>query len=343
MRKTIFTTLFFALLAAGFSNFAQQVNIKGVADVDSIIIGQPFDYQLSLTIPKDYYVEWMQYGDTLSKSIEVINVGEVETTPINNSDVMMTQHLTLTSFDTGYVYVPEIGLTFAESIKDSIRHTLYTDEIELFVNTVAVDTTQAFRPIKGVIKQGYTFKEIVPYLAIIIAALGAITLMYYLGKKRKVTSAVKAEKPKPTIPAIVTARERLAEVRTTEAWKTANIKEYYTNVTGIAREYLEGQFGIDAVEMTSDEIISSVKAINFDGRAFEKFRDTLVTADFVKFAKANPTAAQNEQAFKDVNEFVEETFAFFQEEEKRKAEEEKARKKNEKTELNKQEKTEEAK
>ena len=343
MRKTIFITLFLALLATGFSNFAQQVNIKGVANVDSIVIGQPFDYQLSLTIPKDYYVEWRQYGDTLSKSIEVINAGEVETTPINNSDVLMTQHLTLTSFDTGYVYVPEIGITFAESIKDSIRHTLYTDEIELFVNTVAVDTTQAFRPIKGVIKQGITAKEILPWAALAVVLAGIVFLIYRHSKNKKNKPVVKAEKPKPTIPAIVTARERLAEVRTTEAWKTANIKEYYTNITGIAREYLEGQFGIDAVEMTSDEIISSVKAINFDGRAFEKFRDTLVTADFVKFAKANPTAAQNEQAFKDVNEFVEETFAFFQEEEKRKAEEEKTRKKNEKTELNKQEKTEEAK
>lgn len=343
MRKTIFITLFFALLAAGFSSFAQQINIKGVANVDSIVIGQPFDYQLSLTIPKDYYVEWKQYGDTLSKSIEVINAGEVETTPINNSDVLMTQHLTLTSFDTGYVYVPEIGITFAESIKDSIRHTLYTDEIELFVNTVAVDTTQAFRPIKGVIKQGITAKEILPWavIAIVIAGIVFLICRHFKNKKNKVV--VKAEKPKPTIPAIVTARERLAEVRTAEAWKTANTKEYYTNITGIAREYLEGQFGIDAVEMTSDEIISSVKATKFDGRAFEKFCDTLITADLVKFAKANPTAAQNEQSFKDVNEFVEETFAFFQEEEKRKAEEEKTRKKNEKTELNKQEKTEEAK
>lgn len=343
MRKTVFITLFFALFAASFNSFAQHVNIKGVANVDSIVIGQPFDYQLSLTIPKDYYVEWKQFGDTLSKSVDVISASEVETTPINNSDVLMTQHLTLTSFDTGYVYVPEIGITFAESIKDSIRHTLYTDEIELYVKTVAVDTTQAFRPIKGVIRQGVTAKEIFPWTAVLLVLAGIAYLIYRHVKNKKNKVVVKEEKPKPTIPAIVTAREKLAEVKATEAWKTANIKEYYTNITGIAREYLEGQFDIDAVEMTSDEIISSVKALNFNGRSFEKFSDTLVTADLVKFAKANPTAAQNEQAFNDVNGFVEDTFVFFQEEEKRKAEEEKSRKKAEKTELYKQENTEEAK
>ena len=130
---------------------AQMTLFSGRTTADTIVVGQPFDYQLSLTINKDYYVEWMQFGDTLSKAIDVISVEDVKTTPINNSDnVIMTQKLKLTSFDTGYVYVPEITVTYSKSLQDSIRHTLRTDEKELYVTTVAVDTTQAFRPIKDV-------------------------------------------------------------------------------------------------------------------------------------------------------------------------------------------------
>lgn len=339
MRKTFFAMLI-TLSAIGFQGFSQQVYFNGKANADSIVVGQPFDYQLTLTIPKDFYVEWQQYGDTLSKTIEVIKAGEVETTPINNSNVLMTQHLTLTSFDTGYVYVPEISVTYAESIRDSIRRTLRTDEHELYVSTVAVDTTQAFKPIKDVMRQGITAKEILPWAGIAVAFAGIAFLTYYLSKRKKDKIVVKGEKPKPTIPAIITAREKLAEVKTSEAWKTANVKEYYTSITGIAREYLEGQFDIDAVEMTSDEIIDSVKALNISEHTLDKFRDTLVTADFVKFAKANPTAEQNERAFIDINDFVEDTFVFFQEEEKRKAEEEKNSRKAEKVELNNQENTE---
>ncbi len=328
------------LSAIGFQGFSQQVYFNGKANADSIVVGQPFDYQLTLTIPKDFYVEWQQYGDTLSKTIEIIKAGEVETTPINNSNVLMTQHLTLTSFDTGYVYVPKISVTYAESIRDSIRRTLRTDEKELYVSTIAVDTTQAFRPIKDVMRQGITAKEIFPWTGVFIVLAGIAFLIYYLSKKNKNKVVVKEEKPKPAIPAIITAREKLAEVKTNEAWKTAKVKEYYTEITGIAREYLEGQFDIDAVEMTSDEIIESVKMLNISERILERFRDTLVTADFVKFAKANPTAEQNERAFIDINDFVEDTFVFFQEEEKRKAEEEKKSKKAEKVELNNQENTE---
>ena len=339
MRKTFFTMLI-TLSAIGFQGFSQQVYFNGKANADSIVVGQPFDYQLTLTIPKDFYVEWQQYGDTLSKTIEIIKAGEVETTPINNSNVLMTQHLTLTSFDTGYVYVPKISVTYAESIRDSIRRTLRTDEKELYVSTIAVDTTQAFRPIKDVMRQGITAKEIFPWTGVFIVLAGIAFLIYYLSKKNKNKVVVKEEKPKPAIPAIITAREKLAEVKTNEAWKTAKVKEYYTEITGIAREYLEGQFDIDAVEMTSDEIIESVKMLNISERILERFRDTLVTADFVKFAKANPTAEQNERAFIDINDFVEDTFVFFQEEEKRKAEEEKKSKKAEKVELNNQENTE---
>jgi len=342
MKKTFFIMLF-GLLATGFNSFSQQVLLNGKISTDSIVVGQPFDYQLTLTIPKDYYVEWQQYGDTLSKSVEVLKAGEVETTPINNSDVLMTQLLTLTSFDTGYVYVPEISVTYAQSVKDSIRRTLRTDEQEIYVNTVAVDTTQAFKPIKGVMKQGITTKEVLPLAGILIAIVGIVLLIRYLSKKKKNKVAVKVEKPKPTIPAIVTAREKLAEVRTNEAWKTSKVKEYYTDITDIAREYLEGQFDIDAIEMTTDEIMDSVKALNINERTVGKFHDTLMTADFVKFAKASPTVEQNERAFTDINSFVEDAFVFFQEEERRRAEEEKSRRKAEKAALNNQENTEEKK
>ena len=103
-------------------------------------------------------------------------------------------------------------------------------------------------------------------------------------------------------------------------------KDYYTDLTGIAREYLEGQFNIDAIEMTSDEILDEVRKIQLDNLIFSKLQNTLITSDLVKFAKAIPSPAENENAFKDINSFIEESFVFYQEQEKKKAEEAKAKK-----------------
>ena len=321
MKKLCFILLFSLMSFLGIQCDAQVTFLRGRTAVDTIVVGQPFDYQLSLTIPKDYFVEWKQFDDTLSKSIDVISADDVKTTPINNSDnVIMTQNLKLTSFDTGYVYVPEIAISYSTSLQDSVRHTLYTDEKELYVKTVAVDTTQDFRPIKGVIRQGITAKEVFPWAAIIIIAAGVVYLIIFLKKRSKKTEKV-VEVKKPAIPAIVTARAKLAEMKDNELWNNPRTKDYYTDLTDIAREYLEGQFEIDAVEMTTDEIMKAVNELNLSNLTKSKLQDTLVTADFVKFAKANPTAEQNKQSFSDINNFVEDSYTYFQEEKKKKEEE----------------------
>lgn len=324
MKKLRFILLFSMMALTGIRCDAQFILFNGSTKADTIAVGQPFDYQLSLTINKDYLVDWKQFGDTLSKSIDVISVEDLKTTPINNSDnVLMTQNLKLTSFDTGYVYVPEIEISYSKSLNDSTRHTLHTNEIELFVTTVAVDTTQAFRPIKGVMRQNVTAKEVFPWAAIVIIVAGMAYLLFYLKKHRKPHEKVVVEKKKPKIPAIVTARAKLADVKNNESWNSAKTKDYYTDITDIAREYLEGQFEIDAVEMTTDEIMKAVNALNLSNSTKSKLQDTLVTADFVKFAKANPTIEQNKQSFNDINSFVEDSYVYFQEEEKKKEEESK--------------------
>ena len=324
MKKLHFILLFCMMSLLGIRCDAQVSFLRGRTAVDTIVVGQPFDYQLSLTIPKDYFVEWKQFGDTLSKSIDIINVEDVKTTPINNSDnVIMTQNLTLTSFDTGYVYVPEIVISYSKSLRDSVRYTLRTEEKELYVTTVEVDTTQAFRPIKGVMRQGITAKEMFPWIAIVIIIAGIVYLIIYLKKHRKPKDVIVEEKKKPSIPAIVTARAKLAEMKDNELWNTPKTKDYYTDLTDIAREYLEGQFEIDAVEMTTDEIMKAVNELNLQDFVKMKLQDTLITADLVKFAKANPSKEENEQSFKDINLFVEDSYVYFQEEEKKKEEESK--------------------
>ena len=323
MKKLHFILLFCMMSLLGIQCQAQFTLLKGSTATDTIVVGQPFDYQLSLTIPKDYYVEWKQFDDTLSKSIDVLSVGELKTTPLNNSDnVMMSQNLKLTSFDTGYVYIPEIAIKYGKSRHDSILSTLRTDEVELYVTTVAVDTTQAFRPIKGVMRQNVTAKEVLPWAAIVIVLAGVVYLVIYMKKHKKPVEVVVEEKKKPKIPAIVTARAKLADMKDNELWNSAKVKDYYTDLTGIAREYLEGQFAIDAVEMTTDEIMQAINTLNLNDLTKDKLQETLITADFVKFAKANPSAEQNEQSFKDIDFFIEDSYVYFQEIEKKKTEEE---------------------
>ena len=321
MKRYSILLLLFLITSVGFECAGQNAFISGETGTDSITVGQHFDYQLTLTVPKDCFVEWTQFDDTLNKSIEVISAGEVKSTPINNgNDVMMTQKLTLTSFDTGLVQIPEIGLTYRNSKDDSLNFTIFTNKQDIYVSTIAVDTTQAFRPIKDVMRQGITVKETIPWITVAIVLAGMVFLFIYLTKHKKKRDVAVVEKKQPKIPAIVTARARLEDMRQKESWNNGTPKTYYTELTDIVREYLEGQFHIDAVEMTTDEIKAAVSSINIGERVSSKLFDVLGTADFVKFAKATPTKEQNEKSFGDINNFVEDSYQFFQEEERKKAE-----------------------
>lgn len=300
--------------------FAQNIYANGSIDRDSIFAGQPFNYKIDIKMPEDYVIDWTTTKDTLSKSIEVIKISEITDTPINNGDIIISQTLTLTSFDTGYVEIPPIGIKYSKSIDDTTKNDCFTEYMYIYVEPVSIDTTMAYKPIKMPIKQGITLIEASTFAGGAIILAGLILLVIYLIKRSKNKDKIEKEEYIPEIPAIVTARERLSQLKDSNLWQTGKSKEYYTDLTDIAREYLEGQFNIDAIEMTSDEILEEVKKLQIDKLILSKLEHTLITADLVKFAKANPDPIENETSFSNINSFVEESYIFHQEMEKKKAE-----------------------
>lgn len=306
--------------------FAQNIYANGSINRDSIFAGQPFNYKIDIKMPEEYVIDWTTTKDTLNKSIEVIKRSEITNTPISNGDMIFSQTLTLTSFDTGYVEIPPIGIKYSKSIDDTTKNNCFTEYMYIYVEPVSIDTTMAYKPIKTPIKQGITFIEVSTFAGGVIILAGLILLAIYLIKRSKNKDKIDEEEYIPEIPAIVTARERLSKLKDANLWQSGKSKEYYTDLTDIAREYLEGQFNIDAIEMTSDEILEEVKKLQIDKLILSKLEHTLTTADLVKFAKANPSPTENETSFSDINSFVEESYIFHQEMEKKKAEEAKAKK-----------------
>lgn len=307
--------------------YSQDVIANGNIGTDTVLTGHTFEYNLDIRTPKDYVINWNELKDTLSKSIEVVGISDVKEQPIGNgSDILLTQTLTLTSFDTGYVEIPSIGIKYHKSAKDTVTHISYTDYLDIYVQPVSIDTTMAYKPIKAPIKQNITFEETAPYLGGGIVLAGIILLIIHLIKRSKNKKTVCEEEVKPQIPAIVTAREKLSQLKDANLWQSGRYKDYYTDLTDIAREYLEGQFDIDAIEMTSEEILDEVRKIQLDNLIFSKLQNTLTTSDLVKFAKATPSPTENENAFKDINSFIEESYVFHQELEKKRQEESKAKK-----------------
>ena len=84
-------------------------------------------------------------------------------------------------------------------------------------------------------------------------------------------------------------------------------KTYYTELTEILRQYLEGRFGINAMEMTTPQIKRAVRATVPAEAAPGLMNEVLEMADYVKFAKMRPLPEDNVRAFEQAIKFVENT------------------------------------
>jgi hypothetical protein len=230
------------------------------------------------------------------------------------------QQLTLMTFDTGQVQVPRIALKYARSFDDPNRLKAYTDPIDLYSTTIAVDTTLAYKPIVEPIAAPVQMKEVFPWiLAVLLLALAAFGLWYWRKHRKTKVDADGNIVRGPVIPPYDKAVGDLETLRQQKLWQSGKVKEYYSSLTDIAREYIEGQFGVNAVEMTTDDILEEIKPLHFSQETYNKLKDTMEVADLVKFAKYSSSNLESENAMNSMTEFVNESYEQYKQ---RKAEEE---------------------
>jgi hypothetical protein len=99
----------------------------------------------------------------------------------------------------------------------------------------------------------------------------------------------------------------LNELRNQKLWQQGRVKEYHIQVSDIVRTYIEHRYAIFAMEMTSDEILRSLRLIIVDVQLKTKLSSVLILSDMVKFAKENPLPNENELSWEHAIEFVKQT------------------------------------
>jgi hypothetical protein len=301
--RIIFILLFIILPVAGV--FSQTVVVKASLDTNKIIIGDQVLLKLKATYPAGTSLAWPILSDSLNENIEIIKKSAIDTLSKSAKEMTLGQSLTITSFDSGSFYIPQISFKYKKTGDTSYLEAL-TDSLQFNINTVAVDTTLAIKDIKGPLSVPLTFMEVLPYIiGIILIAAIVWLVIYYLRKRKRGESLIDFSKPK--LPPHEIALSALSELRNKKLWQNNFVKLYYTELTEIIRTYMEGRFGVFAMEMTTDEIMDSLTSHNIQGGLKNKLRQTLVLADLVKFAKSNPLPNEHDQCLDIAFEFVNQT------------------------------------
>jgi hypothetical protein len=231
-----------------------------------------------------------------------VNVGMPDTLKLNDLQKQISLDYTITSFDEGLYYIPPFAILTGND-------TLFTNSLSLKVmDDLKVDTvSKQIYDIKGVMKPEFVLTDYIYILAILwfILIVLAVIIYFVFVKKKKLKTLLK--KTKTVLPPHLKALKALEKVKEKKLWQQGWHKEYYTQLTDILRIYLYERFSVNAMEMTSDEILNAITACHEADSARENLQQILRLADLVKFAKFTPLPDENDLSYINARLFVNQT------------------------------------
>lgn len=288
----------------GFSNpvFA-QVSATLKADSNHIEIGDWLHFKLAITAPKNTVVEFPNFaGDTLNK-MEIVSRDKIDTATIGEN-ILFTQTIVASAYDSGAYKIAPFAVYFSNEQKTT--DSVFTNDFEVSVSTIAVDTSKAIKPIKAPLKVAYEWREFVWWIVAAVVLI-ALVVAYFLYRKYKKKPQKTEEKPKPKEPAHVWALNELVKLEAEKLWQNDQHKEYYSRLSETMRSYLEYRYDVLAMESTTDEIADLLAKLSISNELKNRLLETLRLADFAKFAKMTPMPEQNMRSMENAKAFVERT------------------------------------
>ena len=305
------TTFLFMFFAAVVFASAAPPEVKVTMQPDSILIGDHVKLRIEVTKDMMQLVDFPVFtGEEGKRDDKMVIVRElpVDTLEVSGRRQVLAKEYVVTSFREGIYSMDDIPVLYVDkNITDTMR---VGPGMPLRVYTLAVDTlnttiydikTPEGAPVMVDEYRGYVIGAII-IACILVAAVWAVANA--IARRRRRSSE---EKPRPRIAPHVRAINDLEQLHNQKLWQNNKHKLYYTRLTDIIREYLEGRYGIGAMEMTSDEIMSSITDIGLSEKSYRDIVDLLRTADLVKFAKFVPDKDYNENIYYKAYYFVEET------------------------------------
>jgi hypothetical protein len=284
--------LFFFIVAILIAQnvISQEVTIKSSIDSTLILIGKQSHLTLEVAQPKSLIVRFPIITDTLISGVNVVARTKPDTTDLGHGRIQVRQIFTITSFDTALYYIPPYDFINGGD-------TLKSTPLSLKVITYSIDTThQTIYDIKPIVSPPFDWSyllKLILIIALILIILGLIG--YYLWKYVLKKPIPFLKVPERILSPYEAALEALNVINHKKIWQQGREKEYYTQLTDVLRKYIDGRFNIQALEMTSSDLLDETKHFQQEyPAAYDSLKKVLQISDLVKFAKWRPVPEEND-------------------------------------------------
>jgi hypothetical protein len=190
---------------------------------------------------------------------------------------------TLAAFELGDLEIPSFDIRV--ETPDGSSTTLSTDPHVITVQSVGLDEGGDIRAIRGPLGIPLSVISVLPWILLLVLLGG---LGYWLWSRRTpVKASLRRSVVIPHFPH-EDAYEALDRLEASGLVERGEIKEYHILASEIIRTYVEGRFGVYALEMTTGEVIAGLRAADLPEDAVQAFEGFASRCDLVKFAKLRP-------------------------------------------------------
>ena len=142
------------------------------------------------------------------------------------------------------------------------------------------------------------------WLLILLGIAAGVALVFFLIRYFRKKAVVPAA---PLPPAWETALAELARIERDGYIVRGHVKEFYSDLSGIVRWYIEERFDLRAPEMTTEEFM---QASRYSGKLSTAqqalLQGLLLSSDRVKFAKSSPLPEEMARSLQLARAFVQE-------------------------------------
>jgi hypothetical protein len=262
-----------------------QVVAKASVDRDQILIGEPIKLTFEVRIPLGQTLSWFNLDSI--PHFEIIEKAKADT--VDNIDgKQLHQELIITSFDSGMVAIPPMiikvdGKSYA------------TDSIPIEVSYAQLDISKDYRDIKEIVEVPKpAWMEWIPWILGAGTLLAIAIIVYLLRKPKKAAPLPQPVEPKQS--PYEEALQALEELRR-QGLQNGEVKTYYSRLNDILRVFMFRKLKVATLEKTNEELIAQLRQMALDRESFNQLAHALQIADFVKFARYQPDANDNEKNF----------------------------------------------
>lgn len=304
----IITCFVFTTLVLGQGN---DLSVENKIDKASVTIGDLITYTLTVTHDESIEVQLPGRAFVVVDSAmqflpdDALNISDYKINEPAKIDGKITEGVeyVFSPFIVGKFIIASLTIQFKVP-GDTTAYKINAEPIPFVVQSIVPSEAGDIRDIKPqweIERDLWLLLKPVLMAFIVVVIIVLLIIMY---KRWKAGKALLPVLEKPKRPAHEIALERLDNLVKSGLLADGKVKEFYIRFSDTIRHYIEDRFHVEALEMTTMQLISNMKNIRIDEEIMNLVRDFLNLSDMVKFAKYFPEEDETRQAIQQAYEIV---------------------------------------